>query len=203
MRGVDIDPHYIALAKSVAATAEASIDYLVGSAYDVPFHHEYDLVYSRFLLSHLDNPHKALEQMIRAAKPGGIIALEDVDFGGAFCDPPSPDFERYLLWYDRMTRQNGGNPNLGRSLFGLATRVGLADLSFAIDQPSFATGPGKELATTTLDHIGQALLTKGIATSDEISRTLAGLKDYVADATTILSMPRIFQVWGRVTKPIG
>ena len=134
-----------------------------------------------------------------AAKPGGTVAIEDVDFGGAFSYPPSQDFERYLGWYDALTRRNGGNPNLGRELFAMVSELGVSGVEVATAQPAFAAAPGKDLAVTTLEHIGQELVARGLASASELEATLAGLRTYAAAPTTVLSMPRVFQVWGRVT----
>jgi SAM-dependent methyltransferase len=196
--GIDIDTRYVEVARENGAELGERVAFAAAGAHELAFTAEFDLVYSRFLLSHLRDPHDALTRMIRATRPGGTVAIEDVDFGGAFCHPPSPDFDRYLGWYDAMTRGNGGNPNLGRELFRMASEAGLVNVEMAVAQPTFSAGPGKDLAPTTLEHIGETLRQRQIASAEDLKATLAGLRSYAADPTTVLSMPRIFQVWGRV-----
>jgi SAM-dependent methyltransferase len=196
--GVDIDDRYLEVARASAAGFGDRIAYRKAAAHELDFVAEYDVVYSRFLLSHLREPEQVLRRMIRAVKPGGTIAIEDVDFGGAFCHPPCRDFDRYLAWYDEMTRGNGADPNLGRGLFAMVRGLGVADIQFSVAQPAFNDGPAKHLAPTTLEHIGHVLVERNIASVDELNAATAGLRAYAEDATTVLSMPRVFQVWGRV-----
>lgn len=199
--GIDIDEHYVAMARERAGAPAASVTFAKRGVEELEGQEggAYDLVYSRFLLSHLRDPVGALAAMVRAARPGGYVAVEDVDFGGAFCHPPSPDFERYLGWYAALTRSNGGDPNFGRELFAAFVRAGLHDVEVSVVQPVFRAGDGKALVPTTLAHVGDALLEAKIATAEELGATLAALASYVSDPTTLLSMPRIFQVCGRVS----
>ena len=196
--GVDVDRHYLEIARTDAGSFRPAIEFAHVAVHDLDAVAVYDLVYARFLLSHLREPRAALANMIRAAKPGAVVAVEDVDFGGAFCHPPSSDFDRYLGWYAEMTRGNGGDPNFGRGLFRMVVDLGIADPELSVVQPTFTAGAGKQLAPTTLEHIGQTLVARNIASAEQLRATLDGLRDYVSDPTTVLSMPRIFQVSGRV-----
>jgi ubiquinone/menaquinone biosynthesis C-methylase UbiE len=198
--GVDVDEHYLEVARANGGSDGAdTIRYERAGAHELAWVAEFDLVYARFLLSHLREPREALGKLVRAAKPGGVLAVEDVDFGGAFCDPPSRDFDRYLGWYDAMTRGNGADPNLGRALFRWVTELGLSDVNVVVAQPAFGTGPGKDLAALTLEHIGATLVERNLASTEEVAATLAAMKAYAGHPTTLVSMPRVFQVWGRVT----
>jgi ubiquinone/menaquinone biosynthesis C-methylase UbiE len=86
--GTDMDGEVIALAREDARTAKLDnvefrrADAAMGQATGV-----YDLVYARFLLSHLSEPERCLEAMVRACNVKGAIVLEDVDFAGSFCYP--------------------------------------------------------------------------------------------------------------------
>jgi ubiquinone/menaquinone biosynthesis C-methylase UbiE len=48
----------------------------------------YDLVYGRFILSHLSGRPAILARMAEALRPEGVLVLEDIDFTGAFCYRP-------------------------------------------------------------------------------------------------------------------
>jgi SAM-dependent methyltransferase len=49
----------------------------------------FDLVYCRFLLIHLPEPHRALREMYALLKPGGILVCEDGDLTACGSEPPS------------------------------------------------------------------------------------------------------------------
>ena len=46
---------------------------------DKEVHERFDLVYARFLLTHLPEPPTALASMVKLLRPGGIVAVEDID----------------------------------------------------------------------------------------------------------------------------
>ena len=54
---------------------------------DAEIDERFDLVYVRFLLTHLPEPASALAAIVRLARPGGIVAVEDIDVVAHFCYP--------------------------------------------------------------------------------------------------------------------
>ena len=81
----------------------------------------YDLVYARFVLSHLTDPARALRNLVDQLAPGGALVVEDIDFTGHFCYPDSPAFWRYVEWYTHAVQSRGGDPNIGPRLPGSPT----------------------------------------------------------------------------------
>jgi hypothetical protein len=51
-----------------------------------------------------------------------------------------------------------------------------------------------------MEHIREAVVGAGLASDEEISRVVAEITSFADDPKTIVSLPRIFQVWGR--KPL-
>jgi hypothetical protein len=47
-----------------------------------------------------------------------------------------------------------------------------------------------------MQQIDTAVVAAGLASADEVAQLVARLEEFAADPTTILSMPRVFQVWG-------
>src|SRR6185503_14247088 len=74
--------------------AEARVELRRGDAYELPLSPDewgsFDLVWSRFLLEHLDDPLRAVEPMVRALRSGGRIVLCDDDHDLLRLDPPAP-----------------------------------------------------------------------------------------------------------------
>jgi ubiquinone/menaquinone biosynthesis C-methylase UbiE len=67
------------------------------------------IAYVRFVMTHLPVPEALLFRAMEALSPGGTIVVEDVDFGGHFCDPPCPAFSRYSELYVEAARQRGAD----------------------------------------------------------------------------------------------
>ena len=80
--GVDVDPRILARARDKAARAGAAVEWVLGSALDLPFPAaSFDRVTSSLMLHHLTTPEKrtALASIRRVLRPGG--ALHVADFG--------------------------------------------------------------------------------------------------------------------------
>jgi SAM-dependent methyltransferase len=199
--GVDLDARCIELARREARRRQLPADFRTEGVGDLREADAYDLVYSRFLLTHLPDPARALTSLVRAACPGGLVVVEDVEFVGHFCYPACPAFDRYVSLYQQTVRRLGGDPDIGPRLLGLFLDAGLEAVGLDLVQPVFRDGPGKLLAPVTMEHIREAVTGAGLATPEEITATVAELERFARDPRTLLSAPRIFQVWGR--KPQG
>jgi 2-polyprenyl-3-methyl-5-hydroxy-6-metoxy-1,4-benzoquinol methylase len=195
--GVDFDKEIISLAQQDAKEKGMdAISFQAKSAYDITFNQEFDIVYARFLLSHLQYPMEVIQRMLNSLKPGGKIIIEDVQFSGHFCYPKCEAFTSYLQYYTIAARNNHQNPEIGLELFSLMGSVGVNQISFDTIQPSFNKGTGKWMAYITLDKIKDQIIAQSLATPQQINTVLQGLEEFTKDEHTIISLPRIFRVWG-------
>lgn len=200
-RVVALDLDEVKLAAAREAGAQLGLGNTEFRIADVEAWHEpatYDLVYGRFILSHLADRAAVLGRMVEALRPDGVLVVEDIDFGGAFCHPPDPAFARYCEWYRTVVRRRGGDADLGPHLRAMCKAAGLADVQIRVVQPvHHGHAPGKALALGTLANIREAVLDQGLATVAEFERTLAALTACTEDPDSILGQPRVFQAWGR------
>ncbi|MCU0494358.1 MAG: methyltransferase domain-containing protein [Chloroflexaceae bacterium] len=195
--GLDFDETILALATQDAANAGLhNITFRYADATILAEPPIYDLVYARFLLSHLANVPQALAGLVRAARPGGLVVVEDIDLSGSFCYPPHQAFQRHLDLYAQVVRHNGGNSNTGMQLVELLHQAGLTRIGIHLVQPVFREGAGKRIAQVTLERISSAVTAAGLATGEDLAETVAELAAFAAQPNTIVSLPRIFQVWG-------
>jgi len=94
--GIDFDEVGVRLAREeAAAQGVANVEFRTQSAESLA-ERGYDLVYARFLLTHLGEPMKVLHAMVTAVQPGGVVVVEDVEFSAACCSPPQEAFGRFL-----------------------------------------------------------------------------------------------------------
>jgi ubiquinone/menaquinone biosynthesis C-methylase UbiE len=197
--GFDMDEVKLGLARSSAA--EQGIENVRFRPVDVNEWSEpgaYDLVFCRLLLQHLSRPVDLLGRMWAAVMPGGVVAVEDADFDGLFCDPPNDGFEFCARALPAVIRQNGGDPSIGRKLHRYCRDAGIPAPQLALQaQRLRATGDTKTLALATLEATAETMIEGGIATAGEIEAAKASLAAFVADPETVLADPRIFQCWSR------
>lgn len=196
--GVDIDETKIELARTEAADAGlGNVEFQVRDVME-PFPHgeRFDVVYVRFVLTHLPDPATALASMCACLAPGGVLVAEDIDFTGHFCAPHQPAFWRYVELYTTAVQRRGGDPNIGPRLPGLLHAAGLSRLGVNVVQPAGLSGEVKLISPITLEAIADAVLATGLADLDELSQTVDDLYRVAQDDDTFMSIPRIVQAWG-------
>jgi ubiquinone/menaquinone biosynthesis C-methylase UbiE len=194
--GIDMDSTKMQLAQQEAEREtitnvkflELDIDHLDHAA-------EYDLVYARLFLTHLRDPADALQRMVQATKPGGVVVVEDMDHSGTFCYPACPALEQHVSLYNRIIRLKGADPEIGPKLPALFREVGLQDLHLSHAQPAFMAGEAKRIHQITLENIAPAVIAAGLAGEAEMNALFSTLDNFAQDSQTIVSFPRIFQVW--------
>jgi ubiquinone/menaquinone biosynthesis C-methylase UbiE len=157
----------------------------------------YDLVTVRFVLSRLKMPEAALRHVLPGLRRGGTLIVEDIDVRGHFCHPPCDAFDRYVELYQALARRRGGDACIGPRLPGALTGAGVHDVQLRVALPTFADGDGKRLALLAFSAIRDALVAAELARPAELDRLITELDAYTHDDASIVSLPHIFQVWGR------
>ena len=88
-----------------------------GSIYELPFEDEtFDFVYLRLVFMHLNEPQKALSEIQRVLKPGGICLIEDADRNCMHFHPKPAEFNKFWQEIQEGQRNMGGDPNVGSKL---------------------------------------------------------------------------------------
>ena len=196
--GVDRDEAILRLAGQEAERQDLSVTFRRLEAEDLTEQSAYDVVFSRYLLSHLPRPRRAVEAMVRALRPGGRLVLEDVFFPGHVCYPANAAFARYLEIYQEVaSAKEGGDAAIGPRLLGLALDAGLVEVQVGLVVPTFRDGDGKRVAQVTMEHIREAAVGAGLVTDQEVDDIVAELSRFAEDERTLMSIAPTFQVWGR------
>jgi len=200
--GADLDATKLELARSEAATAGVgNVEFRLDDVMEAPTGGEqFDVVYARFLLTHLVDPAKALSNILTRLVPGGVVLVEDIDFSGHFCHPDSPAFRRYVELYTKAVQARGCDPNIGPRLPALLRGAGLDDVEMNVVQPAGFSGEVKLISPITLEAIADAVLAANLAAPDELNQTVDELYAFANTDETLLSLPRVVQAWGRAPR---
>ena len=85
----------------------------------------YDFVLVRYVLQHLSNPQSALAEIMRVLKPGGTLAVIEVDANlWGISEPHIDQLERIYAQLDFVQAEQGGNRRIGRELWRLLRNAG-------------------------------------------------------------------------------
>ncbi|MEU5682720.1 SAM-dependent methyltransferase [Streptomyces venezuelae] len=133
--GVDRAPGILERARATAA--ERGLDNVEFAVADV---HELDypddsfcVVHAHQVLQHVGDPVRALREMRRVCKPGGIVAVRDADYEAMTWHPRTPVLDEWLDLYRKVARANGGEPDAGRRLKSWALEAGFTDITATAD----------------------------------------------------------------------
>lgn len=97
--GVDLDAEKVALATEEAeALGLKNVAYLAADANDWSPAEGFDLIYARFLLSHLPHRGELLKRAKEWLRAGGVMVLEDIDFRGHRSHPHTPELDTTVGW---------------------------------------------------------------------------------------------------------
>ncbi len=116
--GVDFQPSQVALAQaSSSSRGTLNARFEVADVYQLPFPDaSFDAVFAHAVLWHLREPLRALAEIRRVLRPGGIIGVRDCDWGGRIYAPATPRLEEWWALTIQIRQRNGGDPFMGRHL---------------------------------------------------------------------------------------
>ncbi|HKD98500.1 MAG TPA: methyltransferase domain-containing protein [Micromonosporaceae bacterium] len=124
----------------IAGRGVTGVDFVVGDvhAMDLP-DGAYDVVHAHQVLQHVADPVRALAEMRRVCRPGGVVAARDGDYDGFVWYPRLPELDEWMALYQRVARRNGGEPDAGRRLLSWALAAGFSDVTPSVSSWLFAT----------------------------------------------------------------
>lgn len=195
--GVDLDATKVALAVSDAEQTEtANVSFRVGDLADGLGEAAYDVVYARFVLTHLRDPAAGVALMMAALRPGGRLVVEDIDYRGSFCYPESDVYVRANEIYEQAALRNGGDPHIGARVVHLLLDAGFEGVTPSIAHPVGLEGEVKLLQPLTIENIKAMAVRHEVATAEEVDRVVDRLYELARDPGVLVSSPRIVQAFG-------
>jgi len=178
----------LALARDeIARRGITNVDFMVGDVHDlldIP-DDAHDVVHAHQVLQHVADPVRALHEMRRVCKPGGVVAVRDSDYGGFVWSPEIAELDQWMRLYQRLAREAGGEPNAGRWLLGLANEVGFSEVVASSSTWCFASPEDREwwgslwAERVTGSSFAERAVAAGVAV-DDLERIAAGWRTWAA-----------------------
>lgn len=181
--GVDLEVGQFERARRAAAQrGVGNVRFEQGDVYALPFPDaSFDLVFSHGLISHLRAPARALAEMRRVLRPGGMVAVSDNDTDAFAFAPADSPLERYFRLIFQVQAHNGGLRLQTRFLRGALLEAGFARAEAHGATEAYGTPDrtrwlaAASAATASSDVFRQTVLSQGWASQAELDALPAAL----------------------------
>ncbi len=171
----------------VSARGQANVAFAVADVHDLDLANDrFDVVHAHQVLQHVGDPVRALREMRRVCKPGGLVAARDSDYAAFAWFPAIPALDDWLALYLRAARANGGEPNAGRRLLSWAQRAGFTMITATSSTWCYAAPDerawwgGMWADRIVHSDLAQQLLASRLATKADLHRISAGWREWAA-----------------------
>ncbi|XAS76701.1 methyltransferase domain-containing protein [Dermatophilaceae bacterium Sec6.4] len=178
--GLDIANAPLNEARDLAARAEIAVDFAVGDVYDLQLADDsVDVVHAHQMLQHLTDPVAALREMARVCRPGGVIAVREVDYAATTWFPADEGLDHWLRVYSETARRNDAEPDAGRRLRSWAHAAGLRDIAATTSAWCYATDVERAwwgnswAGRATASSFAEQAVAYGLATPAELAEIAA------------------------------
>jgi len=199
-RVVAVDSAQIVLEQAAGYAAEAGyadrIDFAVADVHELEFPDDtFDVVHAHQVLQHVSDPIRALREMRRVCRPGGIVAARDSDYSGFIWYPELPALDAWLRLYLDLARANGGEPDGGRRLLAWAHEAGFEDVVASSSVWCYAGERDRPwwgslwADRVTKSEFARGAVARGLATEDELRALSEGWSAWGAHPDGWLSIP--------------
>lgn len=127
--GIDLSEEVLAQAREHAASeAVDNLTFEFGDVYQLEYEDGvFDVVYANQLLQHLTDQPRALREMRRVLKPGGLLTVRDTDYATMAPWPKFPEFDEWSRLYHSVAYHNNAEPDAGRQLTHWVREAGFTD----------------------------------------------------------------------------
>lgn len=185
--GVEYVPDPLDEARELASSqGVTNTEFTVGDIHSLDFpDNTFDIVHVHQVLQHIADPVKALREMRRVAKPGGIVAARES--ASMLWYPENEGITKWAELDQQMRKARGGNPHPGRMIHVWAEEAGFEKSqikksagSWCFSSPEERQYWGGSMGSRAKSSgFAKSAIGEGFATEDELERIAMGWEEFV------------------------
>lgn len=184
---------------SIAERALGNVEIVAGEAESTGLPREsFDLVHARLVLINVAACGEVVSEMAALARPGGLVAVQDLDWVSWICEPPHPAWDTLVRVTAQVRKAHGLDIHIGRHLAALLRAAGLQDV--AVQAFSLVWKPGdlyQYLLINFAELHREKIVDAGLLSDQEMTDLGESLRAHLDQPETLVVHPLLFQAWGR------
>ena len=200
--GIDISQTRIEQARERSA-GFPQLQFSCGNATEMQFPRKsFDVVYTRMLLQYLSQKEKAVAEMVRVAKAGGTVLLQDLDGQLIWHYPEDAIIQNAVAQVTGALAESGFDPLVGRKLFWLAQKAGLEQIEVQVEPYHLVAGEIDPTASQQWKlklEIARPSMVRALGSEKEADEQICRFMDYLSRPDT-LTYSNVFTITGK--KPL-
>jgi SAM-dependent methyltransferase len=158
----------------------------------------FDLVHERLVLINVQAREALLSEMMSLLRPGGTVALEDVDNASWLCHPPHRSWDVLLNAFHTVFHGGGGDGFIGRRLPELLRSAGAQDVHTHITVDVVPIGDYRRTHLVSLiDSVRGKVIGLGLMSEHELQEHRDALLGHLTHPATTVIDKLLVQCWGK------
>ena len=191
--GCDLEPGMVERAAELAeGRGLDNISFQVGNILDLPFEDDtFDAVMSCAVTEHLSEPVKAMSELGRVVKPGGVVGITRTDWSAHLISPPCDAVGRFFELFEHGFNLQGGTMNGGKDLPRMLGEAGLSVVDAIVTcSGAYVSEAGNPMVSGWAEWIENLPLfdraiEDGLTDRAELDAMCAEMREWAAQAGTI------------------
>jgi len=174
---------------TAASRGLTNLTFVIGDMHALDFPDDsFDIVHAHQVLQHVGDPIKALSEMRRVTKPGGVVATREGDFTYMAFYPDDGTLEKWKNLHVEVARALGGEPNAGRRLVSWAMKAGFDRSNITATASAWCYSTPEERAwwgdlwadRVVLSSFAKSTVDGGFATKEELEAISRAFRNWAA-----------------------
>ena len=194
--GIDIGAAPIDGARALARDLGVNnVTFRQADILDLPFGDDtFDVVFSQTVLFHIPNRDKAVAEIKRVLRPGGLVALRDVINASIMIWPEDPLAREISRLVRLGAQRSGGDPDVGLKLGTLLHAAGFEDVFFTLnfeqpERPEERVQYCSVFSRRAEGDLAALAVREGWTTAEWLAEGAARLRDLAKTPGAIFALP--------------
>jgi SAM-dependent methyltransferase len=194
--GIDLGAEQLDGARALARDLGVeNVTFRQGDIFDLPFEDDsFDVVFSQAVLYHIPDAEKALAEIKRVLRPGGLVALRDAINASVMIWPEEPLVRELAGIFRLGAQRSGGNPDVGRELGTLLHAAGFEDVFFTLgfvqpERPEERVDYFSLVAGAVEGDLATLAVSESWSTAERLAQAAARCRDLVNEPGSIYAVP--------------